>query len=45
MGPHTILLNDLLFKWALSNNIDQRGPGPLNLIFVNQFLNAPYNDI
>ena len=27
----------------LNNNIDPGGPGPLNLIFANQFKNAPYN--
>ena len=25
------------FKWALNDNIDPGGPGPLNLMFGNQF--------
>ena len=25
--------------------MDPGGPGPLNLIFANQFKNAPYNNI
>ena len=31
-GPPTII-----FKWDHNNNIDPGGPGPLNLIFANQF--------
>ena len=38
-------LNGTQFKWASYNNIDPRGPGPLNLIFANQFKWAPYNNI
>ena len=30
---------------ASNNNIDPGGPGPLNLIFANQFKWAPYNNI
>ena len=30
---------------AHNNNIGLGGPGPLNLIFANQFKNAPYNNI
>ena len=26
---------------VINNNIDPRGPGPLNLIFANQFKRAP----
>ena len=28
-----------------NNNIDPRGPGPLNLLFANQFKWPPYNNI
>ena len=30
---------------VVNNNIDPGGPGPLNLIFTNQFKWAPNNDI
>ena len=45
-GPPTII-----FKWdpnlngSPTKNIDQGGPGPLNLIFANQFKRALYNNI
>ena len=45
MGPLQKYLNGPQFKWAPYNNIDLRGPGPLNLIFGNQFKWAPYNNI
>ena len=34
-----------LFKWAPKSNIDPGGPGPLNIIFANQFKWATYNNI
>ena len=45
-GPPTITfiqgahLNGLQFKWAPNNNIDPKGPSPLNLIFPTN-LNGP----
>ena len=45
-GPSTITfiqgahLSGLQFKWAPNNNIDPKGPSPLNLIFPNN-LNGP----
>ena len=30
---------------VINNNIDPGGPGPLSLIFANQFKWAPYNNI
>ena len=50
-GPPTIILvqeahlNGPQFKWAPNNNINPGGPCPLNLIFADQFKNAPYNDV
>ena len=35
----------IIFKWVPNNNIDPGGPGPLNLIFANQFKWALYNNI
>ena len=31
----------MIFKWGPNNDIDQGSLGPLNLIFANQFKNAP----
>ena len=49
MAPTMILiqgahLNSPQFRCAPNNNFYRGGPGPLNLIFANQFKNAPYND-
>ena len=30
---------------VINNNIDLGGPGPLNLIFANDYKRAPYNNI
>ena len=41
MGPLQTYLKSPQFKWASNNNIDPGGPGPLNLIFANQFKWGP----
>ena len=46
-GSHTIILiqrdhlNGPILNAPPNNNIDPGGPGALNLIFANQFKNAP----
>ena len=45
MGPLQSYLNGPQIEWAPVNNIDPGGPGPLNLIFANQFKWTPYNII
>ena len=40
-APLQWYLNDPQFNWAPNNNIDPGGPSLRNLIFANQFKNAP----